>query len=151
MKRRIMIIGPNHSGKQQVAQYLDHQVTKRMAACMFYGPNTLTVPGAYLESPWMHAHIIAAQQDTDCILMLSALNRKRRHYPPNFAHVFRVPIIGVITKSTTEIIDDRAADIFKELVATGVPQPIIPVSLDRPEELASLERLIMKKKMHRSK
>lgn len=150
MKRRIMIIGPNHSGKQQIAQYLDHQVAKRMSACLFYGPNTLTVPGAYLESPWMQSHIIAAQQDADCILMLSALTRKRRHYPPNFAHAFRVPIIGVITKSNAEIVDDRAADIVKEFVATGIPQPFVPVSLDQPEALARLERLIMKKKTRRS-
>ncbi|MFD1486312.1 EutP/PduV family microcompartment system protein [Lacticaseibacillus baoqingensis] len=145
MKRRIMIIGPNHSGKVQLAQYLDQQVKQRMQACMFYGKNTLTVPGAYLECPWMHQHIIAAQQDANCILMLSAIDRARRHYPPNFAKVFRLPIIGVVT-TKTDAVDIAQADVYQELITTGIPQPFFKLNLQQQTDFHELTEIINMKK-----
>ncbi|MCI1985763.1 MAG: EutP/PduV family microcompartment system protein [Lactobacillus sp.] len=139
-----MIIGPNHSGKVQLAQYLDQQDKQRMQACLFYGEQTLTVPGAYLECPWMHQHIIAAQQDADCILMLSAIDRTRRNYPPNFAKVFRLPIIGVVTMTTQT--PPTTADVYREFKATGIPEPFFTLNLQRQADFAALTAMINTKK-----
>lgn len=110
-----------------------------MKACLFYGESTLTVPGAYLESPKMRKHIIAAQQDADCILMLSPHQSPHRHYPPNFAHAFRLPVIGVITSYGAP---QAASDVAKEFIAAGIPEPFVPLDLTSPPDFDQLKQLI---------
>lgn len=99
-KKRIMILGCRESGKTTLANHLnDLDTAPKRTPHMVYGKNTLDVPGSYLESPWMHKHLIAAQQDAFCVLMLCTPLAAKRSYPPGFSKVFRIPVIGVITKS----------------------------------------------------
>ncbi len=81
-KKRIMIIGPGGSGKTALAAAingLDGPVKRTQN--MVYGEKTLDVPGVYLESPWMHKHIIAAAQDASHVLMLVDQSSCRRVIP----------------------------------------------------------------------
>lgn len=98
-KKRIMIIGAGRSGKTTLARAIENDgLPVRRNPHMVYGKQTIDVPGPYLESPWMYKHIIAAAQDAWCVLMLADLTGEREVYSPGFAKVFRVPVLGVLTK-----------------------------------------------------
>lgn len=80
-----MIIGPGKSGKTTLAAWLEDSSDIRRVQNMVYRKNTLDTPGAYLESPWMHHHLIAAAQDASCVVMTADAKGKREVYPPGFA------------------------------------------------------------------
>ena len=72
-----MIIGPGKSGKTTLAAWLEDSSDIRRVQNMVYRKNTLDTPGAYLESPWMHHHLIAAAQDASCVVMTADAKGKR--------------------------------------------------------------------------
>lgn len=128
-KNKVMILGAGKSGKTSIAHLLngDTGPVKRTPN-MVYGKNTLDVPGSYLESPWMHKHIIAAQQDASCVLMLVDPKKKKRSYPPMFSKSFRIPVLGVITK--VDLAEDHEIEQCKEeLASAGVQEPYLHFSL----------------------
>ena len=87
---RILLVGPRESGKLKIANYLEKtnaQPLKKVANIMYYR-RTILVPDSYLESPWMHKHVIALQQTASCGIFLQPVIAKRHSYPPNFAKVF---------------------------------------------------------------
>lgn len=133
-KKRIMIVGPEKSGKTTLASLLEGEEVKvKRIPSMVYRKNTLDTPGAYLESPWMKSHLIAAAQDASCVVMVSDAAGKKRAYPPGFAKVFRVPIIGVVTRCDLPGAEIRSAE--KQLIEAGVPHPIYFVSINDTEKM----------------
>ena len=127
-RKRIMILGPRESGKTLLANYFNEIDTPpRRTPHMVYGKNTLDVPGSYIESNDMHKHLIAAQQDAYCVLMLCDPAARKRSYPPGFSKVFRVPVLGVITKA--DLGRERMEHCRGELAAAGVEQPFYEISL----------------------
>lgn len=107
---------------------------------MVYGKNTLDIPGSYLESPWMHKHLIAAQQDAFCVLMLCSPLATKRSYPPGFAKVFRIPVIGVITKS--DVGAEGVDRCIAELTSAGVQGPYFQTSVHKVSGLDQLTDII---------
>lgn len=136
-KKRIMIIGAGKSGKTTLIRAIeeDGRPVKRTPH-MVYGTKTIDVPGPYLESPWMYKHIIAAAQDASCILMLADLTGEREVYSPGFAKVFRVPVLGVLTKET----DSRSQEerCIAELKKAGVQPPFYHVVFPEGRGFAKL-------------
>lgn len=127
-KKRIMIIGPGGSGKTSLANVLNGiDEPARRNQNMVYGKMTLDVPGVYLESPWMHKHIIAAAQDASHVLMLVDQSSCRESYPPGFAKAFRVPVIGVITGNGDKPENDGWC--IRQLRKTGVLEPYCHINL----------------------
>lgn len=97
MKKRILIIGPNQQHNHIIAQAIeDSEQPIRKVANILYTNETIIVPNSYLESPWMHKHIISLQQKASKALFLVPIPSKKKSYPPNFAHALRVPVIGVV-------------------------------------------------------
>lgn len=140
-KKRIMILGSGASGKTTLANHLNQiDTAPKKTPHMVYGEETLDIPGTYLESPWMHKHLIAAQQDAYCVLMLCSPQAAKRSYPPGFAKAFRVPVVGVITKSDLGVKGfDRCR---AELKSAGVAEPYYAVSLHRGNGLDGLREVI---------
>lgn len=133
-KKRIMIVGPEKSGKTTLASLLEDKAVKmQRIPSMMYRKNTLDTPGAYLESPWMRNHLIAAAQDASCVVMVADAAGKKRAYPPGFAKAFRVPIIGVVTRCDLPDADIRGAE--KQLIEAGIPPPIYVVSVSDSEKM----------------
>ncbi|MFR3729628.1 EutP/PduV family microcompartment system protein [Lacrimispora sp.] len=127
-KKRIMLIGPAGSGKTSLANVINGiSGPARRTQNMVYGKRTLDVPGVYLESPWMHKHIIGAAQDASHVLMLVNQSSCRECYPPGFAKAFRVPVIGVITGSGDR--PDHDGWCTRQLKKTGVSEPCYHVNL----------------------
>ena len=84
----------------------------------------------------MYKHIIAAAQDASCILMLADLTGEREVYSPGFAKVFRVPVLGVLTKET----DSRSQEerCIAELKKAGVQPPFYHVVFPEGRGFAKL-------------
>ncbi|MFT4107101.1 MAG: EutP/PduV family microcompartment system protein [Lacrimispora sp.] len=137
-KKRIMIIGPSGSKKTLLAHAINGKSgPAKRTQNMVYGEKTLDVPGVYLESPWMHKHIIAAAQDASHVLMVADRSLNREIYPPGFAKAFRVPVIGVITGGE----ENRERDSFcaRQLRRTGVKEPYYRID---PESGAGIDELM---------
>lgn len=136
-KKRIMLVGPCKSGKTTLAEYLEGNPL-RPVQNIAYRTCTIDTPGAYLESPWMRSHLIAAAQDASCLVMVADATAKRDVYPPGFAHSFRVPIIGVVMKSDLPNADCQHAAV--QLVRAGVPEPIHIANKYDADALACLKK-----------
>ncbi|MEY8354196.1 EutP/PduV family microcompartment system protein [Lachnospiraceae bacterium 54-53] len=136
-RKRIMIIGPAGSGKTTLANAINGLTgPARRTQNMVYGEKTLDVPGVYLESPWMHKHLIAAAQDASHVLMLVDQSSCRESYPPGFAKAFRVPVIGVITGSGEKPETDGWC--IRQLKKTGVKEPCFHINLTEKTGLDEL-------------
>lgn len=103
MKKRILIIGPNQKHNILIAEAIEqpNQPIRKVANISFTD-ETIIVPSAYLENPWMHKHIISLQQKASKALFLVPIPSIKKTYPPNFAYVLRVPVIGVALYETNE-------------------------------------------------
>ncbi|HEM3177761.1 TPA: EutP/PduV family microcompartment system protein [Streptococcus suis] len=97
MKKRILVIGPEGSGKKELVRILENHKENRLISSIVYSNETIFVPGSYLRSSGMKKHIIATQQNAYCILMLLPSDRECRVYSPNFAQAFRMPRFGIVT------------------------------------------------------
>ncbi len=122
MTKRILIIGPNQQQNQIIAQALEQssQPIRKVASILFTN-ETIVVPSSYLESPWMHKHIISLQQKASKVLFLIPIPSMKRSYPPKFAQVFRVPVIGVAlyeTKENKKIEKQTTKKIMEEIGCT---------------------------------
>lgn len=116
----------------------------RRTPALVYRGNIMEAPGAYLESPWMRHHLIAAAQDAFCVLMLVDFMGKRDIYPPGFAKVFRQPVLGVVTKCGLIHADDgRLDNCRKQLARAGVREPYLITSVVDGIGLEALSRKVM--------
>ena len=116
----------------------------RRTPALVYRGNIIEAPGAYLESPWMRHHLIAAAQDAFCVLMLVDFMGNRDIYPPGFAKVFRQPVLGVVTKCGLIQADDgRLDNCRKQLARAGVKEPYLITSVADGIGLEALSREIM--------
>ena len=116
----------------------------RRTPALVYRGNIMEAPGAYLESPWMRHHLIAAAQDAFCVLMLVDFMGKRDIYPPGFAKVFRQPVLGVVTKCSLIQADDGRLDhCRKQLARAGVREPYLITSVVDGIGLEALSREVM--------
>ena len=136
-----MIIGPGKSGKTALAAFLEGgRPDIRRVQNMVYRKNTLDTPGAYLESPWMHHHLIAAAQDASCVVMTVDAAGKRWVYPPGFAKAFRVTVIGVVTRCDLPEADIQAAR--QQLRRAGITPPFYEISIYDKEGLERLRDVL---------
>ncbi|MER0122623.1 EutP/PduV family microcompartment system protein [Streptococcus sp. ZJ93] len=96
MKKRLLVIGPDHSSKKELVKELEGNQQLQFNSSIIYYNECILVPESYLRSPGMKKHIISIQQNAYGVLMVLHSERKSRMYPPNFAKSFRVPTIGVV-------------------------------------------------------
>lgn len=140
-RKRIMIIGAGRSGKTTLANWLNGNYgPAKRTSHMVYGKNTIDVPGAYLQCPWMHCHLIAAAQDAFCVLMLADLGASQDSYPPGFAKVFRVPVLGVMTRGNGDPAQEELCR--RKLLRAGVEPPFYTIGPEGKEGLAELNNAI---------
>ena len=149
-----MIIGAGRSGKSALGRWLDQQdwfpgaargenpdSWNRRTPTLVYRGAVIEAPGAYLESPWMRHHLIAAAQDACCVLMLADSTGKREIYPPGFARVFPCTVLGVVTKCDLTASDGRRMEAcFKQLARAGIRNPFLRTSILDQTGLKALGR-----------
>ena len=139
MRRKIMVIGAGRSGKTSLVNELnDYHGPLRKTQDMIFGKNTIDVPGAYLENPWMYKHLIsAAQNNAGHVLILVDQSDVTEIYSPGFARVFRCPVTGVITKA--DMNPENEETCRKQLKAIGVEPPYFSISMKTGEGLEELK------------
>lgn len=136
MKKRLLVIGPDHTSKKELVKVLeDHRELLFMSSIVYYR-HCIFVPEAYLRSPSMRKHLISLQQNAYCALMLLHSSREARIYSPNFAKSFRVPTIGVIMKQQDSQ-QEQLLDCQKELAEAKV-DVIVELDCHHPEDLQDL-------------
>jgi ethanolamine utilization protein EutP len=141
MNKRLLIIGPKGCGSHIIAQAIE-QTKKpiRKVANLLYTKKTMLVPSQYLESPWMHKHIIALQQEAYQALFLLPLQATKKSYPPNFAQAFRIPVVGVITYKTSDYSEEKRAQARRLLKEIGIKKQQMFVDLTDEQALLDFEQ-----------
>lgn len=136
IRKKIMVIGPRNCGKTTLANFLnDENKELRKSQDIIYGNNTIDVPSSFIESPWMHKHLITISQQASCILLLVDQKNPINVYPPNFSKVFRCPVIGIINK--VDLIKENEIMCIKELQQTGINKPYYKISI--PQNIGTRE------------
>ncbi|MBP1041660.1 hypothetical protein I6N95_11640 [Vagococcus sp. BWB3-3] len=136
MRKQIMIIGAQGSGKSSVANWLNETekpLKKRQDA--IYGQYTLDIPAGYLENPSMYRYIFSLSQTAGLILLLANGKDTISVFPPNFAKSFPCPVVGMVRGTNEE------EKMFAEevLQAAGVTPPYFLFDLTN-RELADIRR-----------
>lgn len=140
-KKRIMVMGPRGCGKTTLVNYINgYEGPLRKTQDLLYGENTMDVPGAYIEIPWMYKHAIVAAQDAYIILMLVDQTNCKEIYSPGFARVFNCPVLGVITKS--ELKPENEELCKKQLKKIGVLEPYYKIDCHSGLGLDALKEAI---------
>lgn len=138
---RRMLVGPAKSGKNTIAQTLEEAAEPfSNVANIVYHKKTIVIPDSYLESPWMHKHIIALQQSANGALFLQPAVMQRKSYPPNFAKVFRIPVYGVVTYRDSDS-ENGCQSAYQQLLEAGVEETTA-VNLEKSNELAQLKEYL---------
>nr|WP_223354443.1 EutP/PduV family microcompartment system protein [Streptococcus gordonii] len=96
MKKRILLMGPDDEENKKILCFLENKETLTFRPSVMYYDETILIPSSYLRSPGMKKHIIAIQQNADCVLMLNSAKVPGNSYSPNFANAFRIPTLGVV-------------------------------------------------------
>lgn len=143
IKKRIMVIGSSGSGKTTIVNALnDYNGPLRRTPDLIYGKNTIDVPGAYIENPWMYKHIIAlAQNSASCIVILVDQSNCTEVYPHGFAKSFRCPVIGVVTKC--DLMPENKEKCLGQLKDIGVVEPYFHISVKTG--IDALKKYLLKK------
>ncbi len=138
--KRILLIGSRKSGKSTISKWINKDETIKSIQNIQYTKMVIDTPGAYLECPWTHKHLINAQIDAYCVLMIVNQKEKRYIYPPNFANSFNVPTIGVVTNSDKSI-ENRQTSI-KQLKQIGIKEPYYFVTEDE-QSFKKLHKILL--------
>ncbi|AQP53764.1 hypothetical protein CBF34_08425 [Vagococcus penaei] len=147
IKKRILLIGTDNSGKARLASQLNCEMTEvKNRASLVYGKETIIVPETYLASPWMHKHIISLQQSVNLVVMIWTDQQTRKIYPPQFAKAFTKPVIGMISSQEATISKETLDLGEKNLQSMGVKQPYIVWSLDDQAQLKTVAQFILERR-----
>ncbi|WP_094607000.1 Propanediol utilization protein PduV [Sporomusa silvacetica DSM 10669] len=144
MKKRIMIVGPSHSGKSILANVLNDSARPlKKTQDVIYGKNTIDTPGSYIENAYMYKYLIATAQSASQILMLVDQSRLIEVYPPGFAKSFTCPVTGVITK--IDLAPENVNLAIKQLKRIGVFEPYFWISLQDNTGVEALKNYLLGK------
>jgi ethanolamine utilization protein EutP len=147
MKKRILIIGSSRCGKTSLANCInsdDFEVMKSQAIC--YGEHTIDTPGEYLESPLMHRYIISESQNADAVLFVLSFDQQTFSFPPNFAQVFNMEKIGVITKSDLPEKRNSRGLLLEKFREIGLEGPFFVTSSKTGEGIRELKDYLLNRK-----
>ena len=127
MKSRILLIGGVGAGKTTLKQCLMNETqTRRKTQMLEFKGLFIDCPGEYLQMPTYYRVLIDASHRVDEVWALQDASNKRTIFPPNFAKVFKKPVVGIITKIDRE--DATPASAEKFLRQAGVVAPIFTIS-----------------------
>lgn len=140
-----MVIGPTFSGKTTLVNALNEEDKPiRKTQNLIYGEHTIDVPGAYIENTWMYKYVISAMQDASHVLILVDQSKPAEVYSPGFAKVFRVPVIGVITKA--DVMPENEDKCIQQLKGIGAGNPYFKISVLQDIGIGALKEYLFEQK-----
>ena len=127
MKPRILLIGGVGAGKTTLKQSLMHetQVYRKTQMLEFKGL-FIDCPGEYLQMPTYYRVLIDASHRVAEIWALQDASNRRTLFPPNFAQMFKKPVVGIVTKIDREDAATEKAE--KILRQAGFVQTVLHIS-----------------------
>lgn len=144
IRKRIMVVGPSGCGKTTLINALNDCYEKtKVTQNIIYGKNTIDIPGAYLENPWMYSHIIAASQHASHVLILIDQSKCQEVYSHGFAKAFRCDVIGVISKCDLMIENEKKC--LKQLKIIGIKEPYFHISVPNKVGIDTLKKYLSEK------
>ncbi|MDT2780570.1 EutP/PduV family microcompartment system protein [Vagococcus fluvialis] len=149
--KKILLVGPRNSGKTTVAHSIE-EVDKpiRKKANIVYGKKTIDTPSTYLESPWMRQHIISLQQNAYMACFLFPLAEQKKSYPPGFTHVFRIPVMALVTYTNDELINEAIQqEVLKKLTYVGQFEDFIFLNIENQDELKQIQHYLLRKEVRK--
>ena len=127
MKPRILLIGGVGAGKTTLKQSLMHETQEYRKTQMLEFKGLFSdCPGEYLQMPTYYRVLIDASHRVAEIWALQDATNRRTLFPPNFAHVFNKPVVGIVTKIDREDAVPVTAEKF--LKQAGFSQPLFQIS-----------------------
>lgn len=141
MKKRIMIVGAQSSGKSSIANWLNgtnEPLKKRQDA--IYGSCTIDVPAQYLENVSMYRYILTLAQTAGCVLFLVHSQAQESLYPPNFAASFNCPVVGLVVGRQEHGMMSKALSFLEK---AGVEETVVLDNLS-PEDFAAFRKMLLK-------
>lgn len=137
MKKQILLIGGIGEGKTTLKQkLLCQELVYLKTQVMEYSNLFIDCPGEYLAIPRYYHVLIDASYQVAEIWALQDATSGRSCYPPNFAKVFRKPVVGVITKIDREkACPERAEEYLRQ---AGFGERVYRVSAQSGEGIAGL-------------
>ena len=127
MKPRILLIGGVGAGKTTLKQRLmSETLVYRKTQMLEFKGLFIDCPGEYLQMPTYYRVLIDASHRVTEIWALQDAANRRTLFPPNFAQVFKKPVIGVVTK--IDRADADAEKAAKNLRQAGFITPVYHIS-----------------------
>jgi ethanolamine utilization protein EutP len=142
INKKIMVIGPKNCGKTTLVNALHgYDGPLRKTQDVIYGKYAIDVPATFVESPWMHKHLITISQQASHLLILVDQSRCINVYPPNFAKVFRCPVIGTISKA--DLNPENEERCIRQLKDTGINKPYYKISIPTGIGIKDLKKYLL--------
>lgn len=127
MKNKILLIGGIGAGKTTLRQRLLHEaMIYRKTQVLDFKGLFIDCPGEYIQIPTYYRVLIDASHRVQEVWALQDASAKRSPYPPNFAHVFKNKVVGIVTKQDRK--DAKLAVAEKYLQQAGFGNPIYTIS-----------------------
>lgn len=127
MKNKILLIGGVGAGKTTLRQrLLQEALVYRKTQVLDFKGLFIDCPGEYIQIPTYYRVLIDASHRAQEVWALQDACGKRSPYPPNFAHVFKNTVIGIITKQDKDTANIELAE--KYLKQAGFGNPLYTIS-----------------------
>lgn len=106
-QRRILVVGEVGAGKTTLIQTVlkgVESVPKTQAPV--YWDCFVDTPGEYFQNPHYRRNLLSLAQGCSNVLFIQDCTKPMSAFPPDFAHGFLVPVIGIVTKADLGCRDD---------------------------------------------
>ncbi|MFD1902182.1 EutP/PduV family microcompartment system protein [Enterococcus termitis] len=142
MNKRLLIVGPIGSGSQRIAQAVEQtEQPIRKVASLHYTKKTIIVP--YLLRKPLDAQAYYRVTTRSKPSSLSFADKTyEKSYPPNFAQVFRIPVLGIITYEPNDYSEEKYRRAQKTLREIGIKTYQFQVDLTDENALHTLTETI---------
>ena len=146
MSDRFVFIGLDGSGKSTLADMVEGcSSDHRHREDCYYRPQTLEIPGHYVENHWMHNVILMLLHNQACafVLLLDGTTRLS-YYSSGFAKATRKPGLAVVTKC--DVLDEAQREEARMRLADGGCHELLFLSTKTGEGVREFKQWVAKQK-----
>lgn len=125
--KRLMFVGRAGSGKTSFSQAmrgLALSYLKTQDIC--FSDDMIDLPGEYLENRVFHKAFMVTACEADVVLFFQDATDENNSFPELFAHMFPVPVYGLVTK--IDVADQEMVERAYQKLKTAGCGEIFPIS-----------------------
>ena len=81
---------------------------------------------------------------------LFPLAEQKKSYPPGFTHVFRIPVMALVTYTNDELINEAIQqEVLKKLTYVGQFEDFIFLNIENQDELKQIQHYLLRKEVRK--